>query len=304
MAAIDFGGPRGRDMLSGWAPPSDNFSPSSILVNRKDYAGVGFESDMSTSNHATTNRTLGHELDVSILDRAEEDTMDSNFAGTNITDSRSSVSSRRGFRRPVAPKFSLSEGPLQEEEAVAMFKRIDLNMDGHITHAELMRAIQIMPEMARRLERTGKLDVVPKTLVRKVLSGEVILPENDSFSLYEWVNLICGPLAEREFKAEQFVKRYRLDEQSDRGFIDKAQNLAKLHSARIGDTSSLKPAAAVLVRAASIQSKAEESLRRRPTSTSFGEIHDVVKSTSFGEEYDTTRALVHSNHELTRQLQA
>jgi hypothetical protein len=159
----------------------------------------------------------------------------SNIAGADAAAPRGSVSSRRGFGRPPPPKFADAEGPLQADEAIAMFKRMDLNMDGMITHAELMRGILNTPEIARRLERSG--DTVLRNLVRKVVQRELLLPDEDAFTLGEWINL-CEP--EREANAAHFVQAYDLDQYYDSRAAESAERLANMHSQRLGDTSPLK----------------------------------------------------------------
>ena len=139
--------------------------------------------------------------------RYEEAMASSNFAGTESTVQRGSVSSRRSFGRPAPPRFTETQGQLQDDEAVSMFKRMDLNMDGHITHAELMRALLFTPEIARRLDRTG--DPVHRNLVRKVVNREVKLPEDQTFSRHEWVSF-CRSGSEREPKVERFIEAYNL----------------------------------------------------------------------------------------------
>jgi hypothetical protein len=139
--------------------------------------------------------------------KLEEAMASSNFAGTESTVQRGSVSSRRSFGRPAPPRFTETQGQLQDDEAVSMFKRMDLNMDGHITHAELMRALLFTPEISRRLDRTG--DAVHRNLVRKVVNREVKLPEDQTFSLHEWVDF-CRSGSEREPKIERFIQAYNL----------------------------------------------------------------------------------------------
>jgi len=203
----------------------------------------------------------------------------SNIAGSDAAAPRGSVSSRRGFGRPPPPKFTETVGPLQVEEATAMFRRMDLNMDGIITHAELMRGVLNNPEIARRLESSG--DSVLQNLVRKIVQREVLLPDEDEFTLGEWINL-CEPT--RSGSVAQFVEAYELDRYYDNRAAEAAERLAQMHSQRIGDASPLKEASSILERSMSTKARTEDALRRQAratsaTSTGLGQFPLGVPST-------------------------
>eukprot|EP00277_Geminigera_cryophila_P017729 CAMPEP_0179435984 /NCGR_PEP_ID=MMETSP0799-20121207/20004_1 /TAXON_ID=46947 /ORGANISM="Geminigera cryophila, Strain CCMP2564" /LENGTH=661 /DNA_ID=CAMNT_0021215721 /DNA_START=50 /DNA_END=2031 /DNA_ORIENTATION=+ len=341
------------EMHSRWAPPPDNFSPGPTSAMHREATVPGMHQFVDNDMAAFRGRksaTSAMHSDGNL--KAEN--MQSLFAGAESTVERSSVSSRRGFGRPAPPKFATSEGPVQDEEALAMFKRIDLNMDGSITHAELMRALLFTPEIARRLECSG--DPVHKNLVRKVVKREISLPEYDTFSVYEWLNF-CQSATEREGKAEKFVEAYELEENFDFRALEQAARLARMHQDRIGDASPLQQASSIMDRSASMQARATHALSRNaerlssPSSSGFGQVHrpssNALSATSprsisasrafpsssgpgphmqhtpksqsvvsaadsvydepnggYEEVWDATKGLIHSNHELTRQLQA
>ena len=171
----------------GWAQPRDNFAPVA-----SDYRTQAFD------RHSVARRSPGTDPDaVGAL---------STFADSST--SFGNVSSRKSFTRPVPPPFAEREGPIHHDEAVAMFKSMDLNTDGVITHAELMRAMHYNDAIPRRLEKTG--DIVHMNLARRVVSRELKLPEGDTFTLQEWVNF-CETASQRQGKARRFIVAYQLD---------------------------------------------------------------------------------------------
>ena len=337
-----------RSLGSGrWAPPLDNFAPT--IVNAQFQPAPVL---------AAVDSTLP---------------LGSMIGDGPAASQRSSVSARRSFSRPVAPQFATANGPITDEEAVAMFQRMDLNLDGVITHAELMRGLLYMPEIAGRLAKSG--DAAHAALSVRVANHELKLPESDSFTLQEWVNF-CQP-AGRTGKAQRFVVAYNLAVDCDAGSAscagadqtssatpqdvvrDKvinaglktsvqaraAEHAAELQTVRTGAVSPLRQAPAVVDRSNSVSARADEILRRHTQrlqgdegatgstvranseavagdsicSEGSGRGSSVwgcmvpVSTESFGltsgsgvdarEVVETTKALVHVNHRLTRELQ-
>ena len=337
-----------RSLGSGrWAPPLDNFAPT--IVNAQFQPAPVL---------AAVDSTLP---------------LGSMIGDGPAASQRSSVSARRSFSRPAAPQFATANGPITDEEAVAMFQRMDLNLDGVITHAELMRGLLYMPEIAGRLAKSG--DAAHAALSVRVANHELKLPESDSFTLQEWVNF-CQP-AGRTGKAQRFVVAYNLAVDCDAGSAscagadqtssatpqdvarDKiinaglktsvqaraAEHAAELQTVRTGAVSPLRQAPAVVDRSNSVSARADEILRRHTQrlqgdegatgstvranseavagdsicSEGSGRGSSVwgcmvpVSTESFGltsgsgadarEVVETTKALVHVNHRLTRELQ-
>ena len=338
-----------RSLGSGrWAPPLDNFAPT--IVNAQFQPAPVL---------AAVDSTLP---------------LGSMIGDGPAASQRSSVSARRSFSRPAAPQFATANGPITDEEAVAMFQRMDLNLDGVITHAELMRGLLYMPEIAGRLAKSG--DAAHAALSVRVANHELKLPESDSFTLQEWVNF-CQP-AGRTGKAQRFVVAYNLAADCDAGSAscagadqtssaipqdvarDKiinaglktsvqaraAEHAAELQTVRTGAVSPLRQAPAVVDRSNSVSARADEILRRHTQrqqgdegasgstvranseavagdsicsegadrgSSVWGCMLPVSTTESFGltsgsgadarEVVETTKALVHVNHRLTRELQ-
>jgi len=326
---------------AGWAPPRDRFEPTSMPYHQVPGSRQFIGNDVALDGRKSATSAL---MSDALLKEEAMSLANSNYAGTESTAQRGSVSSRRGFGRPAPPKFTASTGKLQDDEAVSMFKRMDLNMDGHITHAELERALLFTPEIARRLDRTG--DTVHCNLVRKIAKREMKLPEDQTFTLHEWVDFCREGSDVQNTKVQRFISAYNLREEFDFAALEQAQRLAKMHSIRKGEDSPLKPASSILERSASMKARAADALQRHsgggggrtdssPSISGLGQVyvtppssrpissglvpvaparelpvspHTGPATTEPGggpeEVWDATKGLIYTNHELTRQLQA
>jgi len=263
----------------GWAPPRDSFEPTSMPYHQVPGSRQFIGNDVALDGRKSATSAL-------MSDALLKEEASSNYAGTDSTAQRGSVSSRRGFGRPAPPRFTETRGQLQDDEAVSMFKRMDLNMDGHITHAELERALLFTPEIARRLDRTG--DTVHSNLVRKIAKREMKLPEDQTFTLHEWVDFCRQGSKVENPKVERFISAYNLREEFDFASLEQAQRLAKMHSIRKGEDSPLKPASSILERSASMRARAADALQRHSGGQSGGGGTDSSPSISgLGQVYVT-----------------